>query len=158
MTKKWAKGNDLLGDQYSVNKNIRFKTSTMRSDLCDYSDACIVVRKTITVERTNDANKRNKKLTFKNNAPLRSCITKINKTFIENGEDLDIVMPMHNLLEYSDNYCMTSGSLWNYNRNEINDPASKNNDAYNYRIYNNKTTTIKSFEYKTKNNRKNTKQ
>ena len=125
VTKKWVKGNDLSDDQYSVNKNIRFKTSTVRSNLCDYSDACIVVKKTITVERTNDANKRNKKLTFKNNASFRSCITKINNTFIENAEDLDIVMSMYNLLEYSGSYFMTSQGLWNYYRDEVIDHAKK---------------------------------
>ena len=68
----------------------------------------------ISVRGTNDANKRNKKLTFKNNAPFRSCISKINKIFIDSSEDLDIVMPRYNLLEYSDNYSKTSGNLWNY--------------------------------------------
>ena len=72
----------------------------------------IVVKGRISVTGTNNANRRNKKLTFKNNAPFRSCISKINNTFVDNGEDLDIVMSMYNLLEYSDNYFMT-GSLWN---------------------------------------------
>ena len=66
-------------------------------------------------------------------------------TFIDNAEDLDIVMPMYNLLEYCDNCSMTSGSLWNYNRDEVNDDANENNDAGNYRINNNKMTTSKSF-------------
>ena len=72
----------------------------------------IVVKGRISVTGANNANRRNKKLTFKNNAPFRSCISKINNTFVDNGEDLDIVMSMYNLLEYSDNYFMT-GSLWN---------------------------------------------
>ena len=88
----------------------------LRSDLCDQSNACIILKGTITVEGTNDANKRNKKLTFKNNAPFRSCISKINNTLIDNAEDLDIVMPTYNLLEYNDNYSMTSGIFWNYYR------------------------------------------
>ena len=92
----------------------------------------------------------NYKLTFKNNASFRSCISKINSTFIDNAEGLDIVMLMYNLLEYSDNYSKTSGSLWNYYRDKINDSANKNNDANNYKINNNKITTSKSFEYKTK--------
>ena len=73
-------------------------------------DASIVVKGIISVTGTNNANRRNKKLTFKNNAPFRSCITKINNTFIDNAEYIDIVMLMCNLLEYSDNYSMTSGS------------------------------------------------
>ena len=82
--------------------------------MCDYSDAYIVVKRTITAEGDNDAKTRNKKLIFTNNVPLRSRISKINNTFIKNAEDLDIIMLMYNLLEYSDNYSITSGSLWNY--------------------------------------------
>ena len=82
-------------------------------------------KKRTSVTGTNNANRRNKKLTFKNNAPFRSCISKINNTFIDNAGDLDIVMLMYNLLEYSDNCSMTSGSLWNYHRDEINDDANK---------------------------------
>ena len=65
----------------------------------------------ITVRGPYDENRINKKLIFKNNAPFRSCLSKINNKFIDNAEDLDIVMPMYNLLEYSDNYSMTSRSL-----------------------------------------------
>ena len=114
VTKKWTEVNDLSSSQYSVNKNISFKTSMLRSDLYDYSHAYIVLKGRISVTGTNNANRRNKKLTFKNNAPFRSCITKINNTFIYNAEDLHIVMWMYNLLEYSDNYSVISGSLWNY--------------------------------------------
>ena len=71
MTKKWVKVNDLSDGQYSVNKNLRFKISMLRSDLRGYSNTYIVVKGTTTVEGTNDANKRNKKFTFKNNAPFR---------------------------------------------------------------------------------------
>ena len=71
----------------------------------------IVVKRRISVRGTNDANGRNKKLTFKNNAPFRSCISKMNNTFIDNAEDLDNIMSMYNLLKYSNNYSMTSGSL-----------------------------------------------
>ena len=73
----------------------------------------------------------------------------MNNTFIDNAEDLDIVMLMYNLLEYSGNYSMTSGNLWNYYRHEVNDSANENNDTNNYRTNNNKTTTSKYFEYKT---------
>ena len=62
----------------------------------------------------------NKKLTFKNNAPFRSCISKINNAFIDNAENLDIVMPMYSLLEYINNCSMTSGTLWNNYRDEVN--------------------------------------
>ena len=76
----------------------------LESDLCDYSDAYIVVKKTITVKGSNNRDKRNRNLILKNNAPFLSCISKINDTLTENAEDLDIVMPMYNLLEYSKNY------------------------------------------------------
>ena len=108
-----------------------------RSDLFDYSDTYIVVKGRISVTDTNNAKIKNKKLIFKNNAPFRSCILKINNTFIDNAEALDVVMPMDNLLAYSDNYCTTSGNLWNYYRDEVIDDANENNDANNYRINNN---------------------
>ena len=113
-TKKWVEINDLSSGQYSVNKNIRFKISLLRSDLCDYSDSFIVVKGTVSITGINDNNKRNKEITFKNNAPLKSSITKINNKYIDCAEDFNIVMSMYNFLEYSDNYSMTSGSLWNY--------------------------------------------
>ena len=70
--------------------------------------------------------------------------------FIDNAEDLDIIMLIYNLLEYSNNYSMILRKLWNYYRDEVNDSDDENNDANNFRINNNKTTTSKSFEYKTK--------
>ena len=98
-TKKWVEVYDQSGGNYNVNKEIRIKTSMLRSDLCDYSDAYIVVKGDITLEGDNDANKRNKNLAFKNNAPFINCISKINGVKIDNAEDLDVVMPMYNLLE-----------------------------------------------------------
>ena len=100
-------------------------------------------------------NRINEKLTFKNNAPFRSCISIINDTFIGNAEDLDIAMPMYNLLEQSDNYTIT-GNLWVYYRDEVNDHENENDNA-NKRINNNKAITTKSFEHKTKNDRKHAK-
>ena len=84
MTIKWTEVNDLSRGQYSVNKNIRFKIPQLRLDLCDYSDVYIVVKRSVTVGGPTNANTINKKLTFKNNAPFRSCISKINNTFIDN--------------------------------------------------------------------------
>ena len=123
----------------------------LRSDLCDYNGAYIFVKVKgiITVEGTNDANKRDKNLSFKNNAKFRSSISKINNTLIENAEDLDTVMLMNNFLEFSDNYFMTSGSLSNYYRDEVNDNANEVNGD-NYRLDYNKAITSQSFEYKTK--------
>ena len=106
----------------------------------------IVVKGKISVEGTDDSSKRNKKLTFKNIAPFRSCISKINNTFADNAEDLYIVMSIYNLIEYSENYSMTSGSLWVYYRDGVIDNAIENNETGYHRINNNKTTTSKSFE------------
>ena len=85
-----------------INKK-EIKPSMIRSDLCDYSDAYIVVKGTITVVRPNAATK-NKSVAFKNNAPFINCISKINGVKIDSAEDLDVVMPMYNLPEYSKNY------------------------------------------------------
>ena len=116
----------------------------IRSDLCDYSDAYIVVKRTITVtDPDNDAY--DKELTLKNNAPFVSCILKLNNTLIDNSEDLDIVMLMYNLLEYSKNYKKTTGSFWNYYRDEPNSGISGENNNVNYSI-----KDSKSFGYKTR--------
>ena len=127
LTKKWIEVYDLSSGQNSVNKNIRFKTSMLTSYLCDYSEAYIVVKETIIVEGDNDDTKRNKKLTFKNNAPFRSCISITHN--LDNAEDLYIVMLTYSLSEYSDDCYMTSGSLGNYYRDEANNDANENNAA-----------------------------
>ena len=121
----------------------------LRSDLSDHSNPYTVVIETITHEGDNDNKEREEKICFKNYAPFRSCKSKINNTFKDNVEDIDVVIAMFNLLEYSDNCSMTSGSLWNYYRDEINDDSNENN-AVNNSINNNKTITSKYFEYKTK--------
>ena len=150
VTRKRIEVDNLSCGQYSANKNMRFKTPTLRSDLCNYSDAYIVVKERINVTGVNNPNRRNEKLDFKNNAPFRSYISKISNTIIDSAEDLDIIMPMYNLLEHSDNYSMTSGSLWNYYKDKVNDAANENNDAGNYGLNNNKTKTSRSSDNKTK--------
>ena len=145
-TKKWVKVHDQSGsvdDRYKPSKQIRFKTSMLRSNLCDYSDVYNVVEGKITVTYPNNANY-HKKLAFKNNAPFTSCISKTNNTLIDNAEDLDIVIPMYNLLEYSKNYRNTTGSLWNFYRDEPNSGIGGRNNNVNYSI-----KDSKSFDYKT---------
>ena len=132
-TKKWIEVYDQSEKNYNPNKEIRTKTLMLRSDLCDFSDAYIVVEEDITLEGDNDANKRNKNLTFKNNAPFINCILKISGVNINNTEDLDVVIPMYNLLEYSKNYRKTTGSLWNYYRDEPNNPLSSNSESFKYK-------------------------
>ena len=133
LLKNGSKKNDPSEGNYDVNKEIRIKTSMLRSDLCDFSDAYIVVEGDITLEGDNDANKRNKNLAFKNNAPFINCISKINGVKIDNAEDLDVVMPMYNLLEYSKNYRKTTGSLWNYYRDEPSNPLSSDSESFKYK-------------------------
>ena len=102
----------------------------LRSDLCDYSDAYIVVKGTIAVVRPDNA-KRNKATAFKNNAPFINCI--FHGVKIDNAEDLDIVMPMYNLLGHSKNYRKTTGSLWNYYGDEPSNPLSSNSASFKYK-------------------------
>ena len=133
ITKKWVEVYDQSEKNYNPNKEIRIKTSMLRSDLCDYSDAYIVVKADTTLEGDNDATKRNKNLAFKNNAPFINFISKINGVKIDNAEDLDVVMPMYNLLEYSKNYRKTTGSLWNYYRDEPSNLLSSNSKSFKYK-------------------------
>ena len=125
-TKKWIEFYDQSGGIYNVNKEIRIKASMLRSDLSDFSDTYIVMKGTITLGGDNKANKRNKSAAFKNNAPFINCISKINGVQIGNAEDLDVVMPMYKLIEYSKNYRKTTGCLWNYYRDEPSNPFSFN--------------------------------
>ena len=150
VTREYVRVNSLC-NTYNENKSIRFKTPMLRSNLCDYSDAYILVKGTITVTAprvNNGANnirdKRNRPLILKNNAPFVSCITRINGELIEDADDLDIVMSMYNLLEYSKNYRKTIGSLYNYYRDELSDDADDNNFD-NIKIVNSNT-----FKYKNK--------
>ena len=116
--KNWVENNDDSRGTYNVNSQIKFKTTMLKSSLCDYSDAYILVKGTITVNNTAaadaNANNTNRKVIFKNCAPFTNCISEINNTQIDNAKDIDIVMPMYNLIEYSDTYAKTSGSLWQY--------------------------------------------
>ena len=115
----------------------------LQSNLCDYSDAYIIVKGIITVADPNDANYK-KKLALKTNPPFFSYISKINNTLIDNAEDLDIVMAMYNLVEYSKSYSKTSGSFWNYYRDDPNGGAGGENNNVYYSL-----EDSKSFDYKT---------
>ena len=114
-TRNWFEINDEVRGTYTGHE-IKFKTARLRSNLCDYADAYILVKGTIIITgaRNNavarQADERDKGVTFKNCAPFTKCISRINNTEIDNGKDIDIVMPMYNLIEYSDNYSTTSGS------------------------------------------------
>ena len=114
----------------------------LQSSLCDYNDAYIGVKGTVTIENTNNA-ANDKKLAFKDKALIISCISKINNTLIDNEEDLGIVVPMYNLIEYSKNCKKITGSLYNYYRDELN---SGTEGTINYSIEDSKSS-----DYKTSN-------
>ena len=133
VTKKWIEVYNQSEKYYNVNKEIRIKTPMLRSDLCDFSDAYIVLEADITLEGDNDANKQNKHLAFKNNGRFINCISKIDGVKDDNAEGLDVVMPMYNLLKYSKNYRKTTDSLWNYYRDEPSDTLSTNSESFKYK-------------------------
>ena len=97
----------------------------LRSNLCDYADAYILVKGTITITGAEDAafakqaDERDKGVIFKNCASFTKCISGINGTDIDNAQDIDVVMRMYNLIEYSDNYSKTCGNLWQYYRDDL---------------------------------------
>ena len=126
-TKNWVEINYESKELYSTGCDIKSKTTVLRSSLCDYSDIYILVKVKITMtgEGDNDAAKRlderNKGVLFKICAPLTICISRITGSEIDNAQDINIIMPMYNLIEYSDNYLKTSGSLWQYYKDDHND-------------------------------------
>ena len=143
VTRQYVKVN-CLSNTYNENKSITFKTPMLRSDLCDYADSYILVNGTITVAGNQPRDRQNRPVILKNNAPFISCITRINGELIEDADDLDIVMPMYNLLEYSKYYRKPIGSLYNYYRDELDDDANNNNFA------NNNVVSSSAFNYKNK--------
>ena len=145
VTKIWIGVYDQSAQNYSVsNKEIRIKMPMLRSDLCDFSDANIVVKGNI-IATNPDNVKRNKAVAFKNNAPFINCISKINGVKIDNAEDLDVVMPMYNLLEFSKNYRKNNGD-------KPSDPISSDSESFKYKTsitgntYNAGVGAIKTFK------------
>ena len=112
-------------EEHTVNKQIKFRSMLWSSD---YSDAYILFKENISVNNTAaagaGANNTNKKIIFKNCAPFTDCIRKINNTQVDNAKDIDMVMPLYNLIEYSNNYSKTFESLQQYCKDI---PAVNNN-------------------------------
>ena len=136
-TKNSVEINDQKGSY--TGSDIKFKTTMQRSNLCDYADAYILVKGTTTTTRERDvaatrqADERNKSVTFKNCAPFTKCISKMNNTDTDTAQDIDIVMPMYNLIEYTDNYSKTSGSLWQYYKDDPNDNMTQS-ESFKFKI------------------------
>ena len=147
-TRNWVEINDVESKERYDNSNIRFKTSVVRSNLCDYSDSYILAKGAMTVPNTAAAgtagSNTNKKVIFKNYAPFIDCITQINNTQIDDAQKIDVVMPMYNLIEYSGAYSKTSVSLWQYYRDE---PALDNGNIIDFPDDNNNSA---SFTFKQK--------
>ena len=137
-TRKWAEINDESRRTYTSN-DIKFETTMLRSNLCDYADAYILVKGTLAITGNAGpepnpnaprsaaqllaarlADERDKGVIFKNCAPFTKCISRINAD-IDSSQDIDIVMPMYDLIEYSDNYSKASGGLWQYYKDDLND-------------------------------------
>ena len=146
-TRNLVEINDESREAYNAASHIKFKTTMLKSSLCDYSDAYILVKGTVSVNNTAAAgaavNNNDKKVIIKNCAPFTNCISEINNTQIDNAKDIDIVMSMYNLIEYSDNYAKRTGSLWQYSkdipaRNDNNEIVvfERNNltDSFNFKV------------------------
>ena len=142
-TRKWYIINDQnngqygRGDENDNDSTIKFETKVIKPNLCDYSDAYILVTGDIQIAavaaHTNVA--------FRNCAPFRRCTRHINDEHIETAENLKIIMPMYNLIEYSDNYANSSGSLYQFKRDES--PTNNAGDPLNVALNNSS-----SFKYK----------
>ena len=138
-TKNWVEINDESRGGYTTDSDIKFKTTMVRSSLCDYADPYILVKGTTTITSAGDdaaarrADERDKGVIFKSCASFTKCISKINNTKIDNAQAIDIVMSMYNLIEYSNNYSKTSGSLWQYYKDEPNDNLA-NSESFKSKV------------------------
>ena len=135
-TKKWYIIDSESNGNNSQNDEINFLIRSIESSLCDYSDSYILVTGNITVKRRNAADTGDialgaiTQIAFKNCAPFEKCRKEINETFVDETNFINITMPMYNLIEYSDNYSDTSGTLWQFKRDETIDNADLTNDSY----------------------------
>ena len=144
-TRKWIEIFVQSSGSYNANKDIRFKTPQLRSNLCDFNDAYIVVTSKITATNPDD-NVFNRNLALKNSAPFISCILKMDNHLIEDTQDLDVVAPIYNLLYYSKNFRKTTGSFCNHYPDIPKSGYNNNNrDRIFYQI-----KDSESFSYKTK--------
>ena len=138
-TKKWYIIDSELNGNYSHQNPIKFITKAIESSLCDYSDAYILVTGNIAVTKTiataAGGNRQRKQpldaateVVFKNFAPFENCRMEINDTYVYEAKHINTAMPMYNLIEYSDKYSDSSGSLWSFKRDKITDNIDVTND------------------------------
>ena len=147
-TKKWYIINDENNTNYGVNKDtgadnpetIKHDTRVLKPNLCDYAEAYILVDGTIRAVAANAAGATAVKLALKNCAPFTKCNLEMNDEHVDTAENLDIVMPMYNLIEYSDNYQYSSATLYQYKRDEspednaINNLNVNNSSFFKYKV------------------------
>ena len=114
LQKMYIKDSPAVKGKFDQNNSIKFETESLKSSLCDYSDAFILVTGDTRVAANNDTD-----VAFKNCPPFSTCKTEINDVFIDEANHIYITMAMYNLIEYSDNYSDTSGSLWQFKRDEV---------------------------------------
>ena len=133
VTRKWNIVNDNSKTNYDAANEIIYRTEVLKSGPCDYNNGYILVIGDNTVTAAPET-----QVAFKNCAPFSKCITKVDKKTIDDAEDLDLVMPMNNPIEYSSNYSETTGSLWFYSKDE----------ATNFDADIANTDEFKSFKYK----------
>ena len=143
-TKKWYIINDEKNTNYGVNKDtgadnpdtIKYDTRVLKPNLCDYVEAYILIDGTIRAAAADS----NTRLALKNCAPFSKCNLEINDEHVDTAENLDITMPMYNLIEYSDNYQDSSATLYQYKRDEppeanaINDLTTDTSSSFKYKV------------------------
>ena len=136
--KKWHVIDSESKGNYWHENPIKFLTNSLESSICNYSDAYILVTGNIAVVGADN----NTNIVFNNCSPFRKCRTEINETFIDEAEHINIAMPMYNLIEYSNNCSDTSGSLWQFKKDEIEGNVDlsvdtnnipKNSSSYKYK-------------------------
>ena len=138
-TKNWIEINDQSIGVYNTNSDVKFKTKMLKSSLCDYNDGYILVKGRITITgagadaAARQADEKDQGAISKNCAPFINCKSEINNIEVDNTKDINVVMPMYNLTEYSDNYFKTSGRLWQYYRDEPNDNLT-DSESFKYKI------------------------
>ena len=147
-TKKWYLINDENNTNYGVNKDtganapdtIKYNTRVLKPNLCDCPEVYILLDGTIRAVAANAAGAAAVRLALKNCAPFTKCNLEINDEHVDTAEDLDIVMPMYNLIEYSDNYQDSSATLYQYKRDEppegdlIPNLTVNNSSSFKYKV------------------------
>ena len=145
-TRKWCVTDSESKGNYSNHDPITFLTKSIESNLCDYSDAYILVTVDIAVKRRNAVDTADialgaiTQVAFKNCAPFEKCSTEIDSVLVDEVNFINITVPMYNMIKYSDSYSDTSGSLWSFKRDEVTDNADVTNDdnasSFKYKVSN----------------------